>query len=236
MFFFVPPPVRTIGEFARHRDLPSKQREKRLGGNTYKLADSIAVLTPKMAWNAIFTGKPYPIKAMLLHGTNPVITRANANEVYRALSQVDFLVVSDFFLTPTVELADIVLPAATWLEFNDIAGRLFRHGYVFAQKKLSRLVNAGQTIRFSVNWVSDWGKRNTGGMTRRVTLTIFLSHQGLLGSSLKKWAISRERWNTGNMKGKASLLPRKRLNFTLPPLISGAMTLCLSTGRYQRAR
>jgi len=137
--FFVPPNVRTISEFARHRDLPQEQIEKRLGGNTYKLASSIAVLTPKAVWDAIFTGRPYPIKAMLLHGTNPVITRANANEVYQALSQVDFLIVTDFFLTPTAELADIVLPAATWLEFDDIGDYLFRHGYVFARKGIVQI-------------------------------------------------------------------------------------------------
>ncbi|MFC2020768.1 molybdopterin-dependent oxidoreductase [Chloroflexota bacterium] len=137
--FFVPPKVRTISEFALHRDLPPEQTEKRLGGSTYKLANRIAVLTPKAVWDAIFTGKPYPIKAMLLHGTNPLITRANANEVYRALSQVDFLAVADFFLTPTAELADIVLPAATWLEFDDIGDYLFRHGYIFARKKVVQI-------------------------------------------------------------------------------------------------
>ncbi len=137
--FFVPPSIRTISEFARHRDLPLEQREKRLGGSTYKLAHSIAVLTPKAIWDAIFTGKPYPIKAMLLHGTNPLITGANANEIHRALRQVDFLVAADFFLTPTAELADIVLPAATWLEFDDIGDYLFRHGYIFARKKIVQI-------------------------------------------------------------------------------------------------
>lgn len=38
------------------------------------------------------------------------MTRANAREVYRALEKVEFMAVADFFLTPTAELADIVLP------------------------------------------------------------------------------------------------------------------------------
>ena len=137
--FFVPPKIRTISEFARHRDLPREQGEKRLGGDTYKLADRIAVLTPKAVWDAILTGEPYPIKAVLLHGTNPLITRANSSEIHRALSGVDFLVVTDFFLTPTAELADIVLPAATWLEFDDIGDYLFRHGYVAAREKVVQI-------------------------------------------------------------------------------------------------
>ncbi|MEE8414382.1 MAG: molybdopterin-dependent oxidoreductase [Dehalococcoidales bacterium] len=137
--FYTPPKVRTISEFALHRNLPPEQAEKRLGGSTYKLANRIAVLTPKEVWDAIFTDKPYPVKAMLLHGTNPLITRAHSKEVYRALSQVDFLAVTDFFLTPTAELADIVLPAATWLEFDDIGDYMFRHGYIFARKKVVQI-------------------------------------------------------------------------------------------------
>jgi len=33
---------------------------------------------------------------------------------------LDFMVATDFFMTPTAELADIVLPAATWLEIDDV--------------------------------------------------------------------------------------------------------------------
>jgi len=82
------------------------------------------------------TGKPYPVKAVHLHGSNPVITRANAKEVYQALKQVDFLVVADLFMTPTAELADIVLPVATWLEVNYVADLWKRHGYLFARQKV----------------------------------------------------------------------------------------------------
>jgi len=134
--FYVPPTMRPVGRYGLHRDLPPEQREKRLGGSTYKLANRIAVITPKVVWDAILTGKPYPVKAVQLHGSNPVITRANASEVYQALSQVDFLVVSDFFLTPTAELADIVLPAATWLEMEDIGDYWKRQSYLYPRKKI----------------------------------------------------------------------------------------------------
>lgn len=137
--FFTPPPVRTLSQFGMHRELSAEQREKQLGGNTYKLAQRVALVTPKMVWDAILTGKPYPIKAVQLHGSNPVITRANAREVYKALKQVDFLVVSDFFLTPTAELADVVLPAATWLELTYLGGYFLRHGYLFPRRKIVQI-------------------------------------------------------------------------------------------------
>jgi anaerobic selenocysteine-containing dehydrogenase len=137
--FFKPPPVRTLSQFGMHRELSAEQREKQLGGNTYKLAQRVALVTPKMVWDAILTGKPYPVKAVQLHGSNPVITRANAKEVYKALKQVDFLVVADFFLTPTAELADVVLPAATWLELDYPGGYFLRHGYLFPRKKIVQI-------------------------------------------------------------------------------------------------
>jgi len=137
--FFPPPPIQPVGKFALHHDLPPEQRAKRLGGNTYKLADRIAVITPKMVWDAVLTGKPYPVKAVQLHGSNPVITRANASEVYKALSQVDFLVVADFFLTPTAELADIFLPVATWLEMEDIGDYWKRYNYLYPRKKVAQI-------------------------------------------------------------------------------------------------
>ncbi len=137
--FFTPPLIRNIGEFGMHRELSEEQRKKRFGGNTYKLADRVALVTPKLVWDAILTGKPYPVKALQLHGTNPVVTRANASEVYNALSQVEFLVVADFFLTPTAELADIVLPAATWLELNYVGSYYMRSGYIFPRKKIMQI-------------------------------------------------------------------------------------------------
>ncbi len=133
--FFVPPPVRRVSEFSCHRDLPPEQRKKRLGGEQYKLASRVALISPKAAWDAILTGKPYPLKAGLLCGTNPVMTRANAKEVYEALKKLGFLTVIDFFLTPTAELADIFLPAATWLEQDYVGDFWKRHGYVVARQK-----------------------------------------------------------------------------------------------------
>src|SRR5210317_328405 len=132
---FVNPPTRTVAEFSRHKDLSAEQRAKRLGGNQYKLGGRVAFITPKVAWEAILTGKPYPLKAGLLCGTNPVSTRANAKEVYEALDKLEFLTVIDFFLTPTAELADIFLPAGTWLEQNHVADNWKRHGFVVARQK-----------------------------------------------------------------------------------------------------
>lgn len=141
---FVNPPTRTVAEFSRHKDLSKEQRAKRLGGDRYKLGARVAFITPKVAWEAILTGKPYPLKAGLLCGTNPVSTRANAKEAYDALKKIDFLAVIDFFMTPTAELADIFLPAGTWLEQNHVADNWKRHGFVVARQKCVEIGEAWQ--------------------------------------------------------------------------------------------
>jgi anaerobic selenocysteine-containing dehydrogenase len=133
--FYQPPPVRRVSEFSANSALPPEQKKKRLGGNQYKLADRMTIITPKCAWDAILNEKPYPVKAGYLVGTNPVVSRANANEVYKALKNLDFLAVSDFFLTPTAELADIFLPAGTWLEQDHVSENWKYHGYILARQK-----------------------------------------------------------------------------------------------------
>lgn len=66
-------------------------------------------------YKSILEGNPYYIKGMIVDGSNPVITWPNASKVKEALSSLKFLVVIDHFMTETGRLADLVLPAATFL-------------------------------------------------------------------------------------------------------------------------
>jgi anaerobic selenocysteine-containing dehydrogenase len=66
--------------------------------------------------DAILTGKPYPVKALIVQACNPVLTWPDSGKVVRALEKLDFLVVSDLFMTETAEMADIFLPATAFLE------------------------------------------------------------------------------------------------------------------------
>jgi anaerobic selenocysteine-containing dehydrogenase len=142
--FFVNPPTRTVAEFARHKDLSKEVLAKRLGGEQFKLGARVAFINPKKAWDSIVYGEPYQLKAGLLCGTNPVVTRANAREAYEALKKIGFLVVIDHFMTPTAELADIFLPAGTWLEQNHVSDNWKRHGYAFARQKCCEIGEAWQ--------------------------------------------------------------------------------------------
>jgi anaerobic selenocysteine-containing dehydrogenase len=182
----VPPPVRVVSEFGRHRDLPREQRQKRLGGEQYKLASRVALITPKPAWDAILTGKPYPLKAGLLCGTNPVITMANVTEVYKALKTLDFLAVIDFFLTPTAELADIFLPAATWLEQNYVGDFWKRHGYVVARQKAVEIEECWQDHKIFQELGKRMGQEEYWWDTVEDALDYMLEPSGLTWDEFKE--------------------------------------------------
>jgi len=67
---------------------------------------------PEM-WEAALSGK---LKAMWIVGYDAAQTEPNIKLVREALSGLDFLVVSDLFMSETARLADVVLPAAGALE------------------------------------------------------------------------------------------------------------------------
>ncbi|MGD9116169.1 MAG: molybdopterin-dependent oxidoreductase [Dehalococcoidia bacterium] len=66
--------------------------------------------------DAILSGEPYPIKALIVQGCNPVLTWPDSDKTIAALEKLDLLVVSDLFMNETAEMADIFLPAAAFLE------------------------------------------------------------------------------------------------------------------------
>jgi formate dehydrogenase alpha subunit len=56
------------------------------------------------------------IKAIYIMGENPMLSDPNLNHVVEALEAVEFLAVQDIFLNETAEIADVVLPAASFAE------------------------------------------------------------------------------------------------------------------------
>ncbi len=103
----------------------------------------LSMAFPSAAWavhQAAVTEKPYPIKAYLVHGGGPLQSHENAkNLVYKAFKKAQFIEVMDHFMTPTAQMADVVLPAATFLEHDDVHAALAEgemSGYVLAFQKV----------------------------------------------------------------------------------------------------
>ncbi|MFC5060862.1 molybdopterin oxidoreductase family protein [Actinomycetospora atypica] len=70
------------------------------------------------------------VRALMVMASNVVVSAPNAAHVRRRLRDLDFLVVSDLFLSETAELADVVLPCAQWAEeegtMTNVEGRVIR--------------------------------------------------------------------------------------------------------------
>jgi len=133
--FGMPPGV-TRPEFSLFNELPAEQSAKMLGRDKYKLGAVINRITPHVVWDAIEKGDPYQVRSMVVFASNTLNARENSRRVYDLIkNKLEYFVSVDIFPTPTSELADIVLPAATWLENDNIADYWKVHGYVFPRNK-----------------------------------------------------------------------------------------------------
>jgi len=75
-------------------------------------------------------GTPDGPKALLVFGSNPVVSAPRATRVAQRLRALDLLVVADFVRSETAVLADVVLPTAQWAEedgtMTNLEGRVLR--------------------------------------------------------------------------------------------------------------
>jgi anaerobic selenocysteine-containing dehydrogenase len=135
-----PPPLlpRRSEPIRLSENLPAEMNQRRLTDEDNPLpAASFAI--PQVIIHAMQSGDPYPVRAAYIQGCNPLLTYPNAQHVYDALISLDFLAVADIFLTPTAALADIVLPAATRLEFDGIMVPPYSSAVALAQQKVAHI-------------------------------------------------------------------------------------------------
>ena len=73
---------------------------------------------------------------MYIQGGNPLLSYAHSAETFRALKSLEFFAVAEIFMTPTAQLADLVLPTATNFEFDDLGHYGLPHGFLLARPKI----------------------------------------------------------------------------------------------------
>ena len=84
------------------------------GGKTF------TVLEPMEFCGAALDGTPYPVRAAWFMVDNFAQQMSDRNRVVRAMRSLDFVVVSDYVMSATADLADVVLPACTYVEKTDL--------------------------------------------------------------------------------------------------------------------
>ena len=73
-------------------------------------------VTTRELYRAILEDKPYPIRGLIGFGSNMLLAHVDGGHGREALAALDFYAHCDLFMTPTAELADVVLPVASCFE------------------------------------------------------------------------------------------------------------------------
>ena len=112
------PETGLIEDFFLELPITDEMKSKIIGGDTYKMG-AARTCNPDTMVKAINAGKS-PIKVWFSVGGQQIVHMANTNEVVAAIEKVEFMSHTDLFMGPMAEAADIVLPAAHWLELDDV--------------------------------------------------------------------------------------------------------------------
>jgi anaerobic selenocysteine-containing dehydrogenase len=159
------PSILGLGAFVRSDLLPSKPKE--MVHAFHRTIPKLMTVPPAYFRKAVLEEVPYPIKAAYMQATNPLLAYADSRMTFEALMKLDFIAVSEIFMTPTAALADIVLPAATGFEFDDIGHYGLGHGLVLARPKvvdppeecwpdLKILNELGKALTPREHWHENW--------------------------------------------------------------------------------
>lgn len=112
------------GGFVEGKQLVSIKRDPQDPGpdliNDFPYRNLRQCANPYQVIDSIKTGYPYRVRAMLAFANNCLLSLPDSRRVYESLKELEFFVCMDIFMTPTAELADIVLPAALWPELDCI--------------------------------------------------------------------------------------------------------------------
>ena len=124
--------------------------------------------------SAILNGKPYPVRALYISGVNILVTYPNTARTMEALRSLDFLAVATHSMTPTAELADIILPKMTALEEEEVS-----------------FMPAGPAVLYTKNAVPPVGEARCE-LDIAVALLAGMARRGALTKNFVPWRTQRE--------------------------------------------
>ena len=209
------PKTCNFGQFVRADLIPSKKKEMI---HTYHHSiPRLMNVAPAFFRKAVLEEIPYPVKGAYMHGTNPLLAYADSRKTYKTLINLDYLVVSDIFMTPTAAFANMVLPAATQFEFNDIGHWGMGHGVILARPKV---VDPPEECWPDIKILNELGKALTSDEHW------YDDYEELLEEVVKPSGLSyKEFSDKGFLKGKDQFQKYVLSGFKTP---SGKVELCLS--------
>lgn len=120
--------------------LSPEVEDKKIGAQEFPLFSGSHTLVgnfshPPSVIHAMLTGKPYPVKALWVCN-DLLLCLEGTQETREAIMNLDFVVGSDFFMTPNLELCDVILPPSTYLEREEPAESICSLNMVSARQKV----------------------------------------------------------------------------------------------------
>jgi anaerobic selenocysteine-containing dehydrogenase len=106
-------------ELSAQDEISPELRARRIGAEEGILPIYYSGL-PQKTIKAVLDDDPYHVEALYVPGAAMLQAYNDSGEVRRALEQVGFCAVAELFMTPTAEMADVVLPVGTYLEGDSI--------------------------------------------------------------------------------------------------------------------
>ena len=118
MISWVLPETGLIEDFFLELPLTEEMQSKIIGIDKFKMG-AARTCNPDTMVKKILSGKA-PIKVWFSVGGQQIVHMANTKEVVEAIEKWSSWCMCDLFMGPMAEAADIVLPAAHWLELDDV--------------------------------------------------------------------------------------------------------------------
>lgn len=159
-------------------------------------------LPPQKGWDnhemirAIHDGK---LKCMYIKGEDTITSDANANDVTKALSTLEFFVVQDVNLSETARYADVILPAAPSLEkdgtFTNTERRIQRLYQVFeplGHSKPDWQIILEVANRLGASWTYTHPSQVMDEVASLTPLFAGVSYERLEGYNSLQWPVEKD--------------------------------------------
>lgn len=113
-------PAPKINPIAASNAIPSEMAARRLGRAERPIGPPArpGAVAAYDVYQAILEGNPYPIRAMVSLGGNMLLANGDTLRGREALQRLEFFAQVELTHTPTSRFADVLLPAASFLEFE----------------------------------------------------------------------------------------------------------------------
>ncbi len=210
------PKIAGLGPYVRADLVPDKRTE--MLSAAHGVIPRFMTIPPAYLRRAILQGEPYPVKGFFCMDTNPLMVWADSRLTKRALESLEFFACAELFLTPSAALADVVLPAAASLEFDDIGHYGIGHGYILARPQV---VAPPEECRPTLQICCDLGRRLAGEELWPA------EYHELLTMVLEPSGISWEEFvELGHLQGPQKFAKHQGKGFRTP---TGKVELLLST-------